>query len=124
MLVAVASFVLHGGALASHHAHGPASIGCAAGDHHGAHHDGHDHGHGHHYAHAGSGADETGSEGDDSAGSPCCTGLCAMVLAAVAPDAASAPMRPARVSDGEARLAAGIDPGGLKRPPRTTDIAA
>jgi hypothetical protein len=116
MLVAVTSFVLHGGALASHHAHGSA-MGCAAGDH--SDHDDHRHQH----AHAGA-ADATGGDPADAAGSPCCTGLCALVLAAVALHAASAPVVPGRVGEGVSRLGAGIDPGGLRRPPRSTDIAA
>ncbi|KAA2242252.1 hypothetical protein [Salinarimonas soli] len=125
MLVAVTSFVLHGGALAAHHTGGQVSIDCAASAHH-AHHDGDDHGHGHHHAHAapddGSGA-KADSKGDGK-GSPCCTGLCALVLAPVAPDTGSAPMVPERIGEGVSRLDPGVEPGGLIRPPRTTDIAA
>ncbi len=139
MLVAVASFVFHSGAMAGFHQHGPGSTECApqaaAGHVHQAAAHGHDepaHAHGdgkvHHHAQADHDhADVTGDGATDdrqaAAGDTCCANVCAVALTAFAPNTLFAPL------DGTAELLPVSQDGvsthldGLKRPPRTPGIA-
>jgi hypothetical protein len=140
MLVAMTSFVLHGAAMAGLHQHGPGSTECAttasAGHVHAAtshqpstldaHHAAHDHGSGvdHHHAKADL-PDEVASSDQQAAGegSPCCASICAIALTAFGLDTTSAPMEVSLILVPESQRGSGIDPNGLKRPPRTPDIA-
>ena len=137
MLVAMASFVLHGGAMAGVHQHGPGSAKCAtaasAGHVHQAaahehsaahfHQSKHDHAgvaHQHAYAHL-----DTADAGDPTSGatpSPCCDSVCAIALSAIGPDAISAPMDIAAELLPTSQNGTGMSLDGLKRPPRTTSI--
>ena len=140
MLVAVASFVLHGGAMAGLHQHGPGSTECAApasGGHvhqaathshptPAAHDVGHDHGEGAADHHHDAGMLDEASPSDQQAageGSPCCAGICAIALTGFGPDTTSAPMGATLVRVPASQRGSGIDPNGLKRPPRTPCIA-
>jgi hypothetical protein len=140
MLVAVASFVLHGGAMAGLHQHGPGSADCGtpapaghvhqAGIHdHGPsdiRHAPHDHGSG--TAHQPTGADVASDDvpHDRQAageGSACCAGVCAAAVIAVGLETASTRMGSRLVVIPGGQRGSGIDPNGLKRPPRTLSIA-
>lgn len=134
MLVAMTSFVLHSGAMAGLHQHGLDSSECettaSSGHVHQAAvsieqaHD-HDNVAAHHHGTIDS-ADEVSSndtKADPGAKTPCCTSVCAVVLTSVNPAAMSAPMGIILTLLPESQLVSGIDPNGLKRPPRTPDIA-
>jgi hypothetical protein len=141
MLVAVTSLVLHGSAMAGLHQHGPGSTDCAvpssgghvhqaaAHDHStpDAHQVGHGHGNGAAHHHAGADPldaavpDDQQQAADE--GSPCCAGICAIALAGFGPDTASAPMGATLILVPVSQRGSGIDPNGLKRPPRPPCIA-
>lgn len=140
MLVAVASFVLHGGAMAGLHQHGPGSTECAApssGGHvhqaaaHGrstldAHQIGHDRSAGAAHHHVDADLSNEAAPSDQQAageGSPCCAGICAIALTGFGPDTTSAPMGATLIPVPVSQRGSGIDPNGLKRPPRTPCIA-
>ena len=133
MLVAMTSFVLHGGAMAGMHQHGPGSTECApaapAGhvrqaavhDHSAAH----DHADGAAHQHADTASDmaDAGDPASDAEPSPCCASVCAIALTFIAPDALSAPMGIAVELLPASQNGTGMSPDGLKRPPRTPSIA-
>jgi hypothetical protein len=139
MLVAMTSFVLHGGAMAGMHQHGPGSTECApaapavhvhqaaAHDHSSAHaHQAeHDHADGAAHQHL----DESLHTADaadpasDAKPSPCCASVCAIGLTAIAPDAISAPIGIAVELLPTSQNGTGMSLDGLKRPPRTPSIA-
>ena len=129
MLAAMASFVLHGAAMAGSHAHQVGSAQCQPGAAHA--HPARDHGDGMVHVHVSDvGADVAGHDhgggadrhADGSEG-PCCTGVCSMTLAGPAIAPVSAPMRLASALEPESQRGNGIDGSSLKRPPRTPSIA-
>lgn len=139
MLVAVTSFVFHGGAMAGLHQHGPGSTECAASGSGGhvhqaaahshstpdAHQVVHDHGDGAAHHHVDANLFDEAVPSDQQAGSegsPCCAGICATALIAFGPDTTSIPMGVILVFVPASQRGSGIDPNGLKRPPRTSDI--
>ncbi len=139
MLVAMTSFVLHGGAMAGMHQHGPGSTECApaapaghvhqaaAHDHSSAHaHQAeHDHADGAAHQHLDEPLDTAGA-GDpasDAKSSSCCASICAIALAAMAPGAVSAPIGLAVELLPASQNGTSMSLGGLKRPPRTASIA-
>lgn len=130
MLAALAAFVLHGGAMAGQHRHGPESIGSepsasAAHEHPAA--AGHDHGDGVH-VHATRPAPDAMDAGRDGrhtkggAEAACCGSACAVGLPALAPSTISVPITGAVIPAPLRQDGAGTEPGGLKRPPRTPSI--
>jgi hypothetical protein len=135
MLVAMASFVLHGGAMAAMHQHGPGSTECApaapAGhvhqaavqDHSSAHSHQAEHAHadGVAHQHADTALDtaEAGDPASDAKPSPCCTGVCAIAMTAIGSDAISAPMGIAVALLPTSQNGSSMSLRGLKRPPRT-----
>jgi hypothetical protein len=139
MLVAVTSLVLHGAAVAGLHQHLAGSIQCAAAastEHshtpsiaHAAskhsHKTGHHGGASHHHAEidltdSGAPADQQASGG---AGDQCCASICAVALVASGPDTLSVPVSVAQAPVPDSQVGSGIDPSGVKRPPRTPCIA-
>lgn len=139
MLVAMASFVLHGGALAGLHRHGQGSLECletaSAGHNHQhgpqaavhVHQAAHDHGDGmaHHHAQADA-ADEIAPDDQQAQAGPeglCCASACPVAMAPLGLDTISAPMTLALSLVPGSQCGDGIDPGHLKRPPRTISIA-
>ncbi len=139
MLVAVTSFVLHGGAMAGLHQHSPGSAECttpASGGHvhqaeahehstPNAHQVVHDHGDRAAHHHVDAELMDEASPGDQQAageGSLCCAGICAIALIAFGPDTTSAPMG-VLILVPDSQRGSGVDPNGLKRPPRTSCIA-
>ena len=130
MLVAMASFVLHGAAMAGFHPHNAGSADCGLAAAHAQQAQGHDHGDGivHVYAEqAADVADDHGGTPDHHANGgsdgPCCSGVCSVTLAMPGSDVVSAPMGFAKAFQPESQVGSGIDQGGLKRPPRTPSIA-
>lgn len=133
MLVAVASFVLHGSAMARMHAGGGcAGLALVAALHaHSDHKHAVEHGHGGDpvAAHVHPSGNPTqghhpGSTPDPHAsGAPCCGMSCAIAIAPLVPDLISAPAAVTAVLPALAEIGSGIDPNGLRRPPRTSDIA-
>ena len=129
MLAAMASFVLHGAAMARFHAHA-GSAQCQTASAHGDHSKAHEHGdgivhvHGEHAASA-AGHDHGGAPDHHAGGTdgPCCSSICSVTLAIHGINPVSAPMRLVRALPPESQVGSGIDQGGLKRPPRTPSIA-
>ncbi|HEV2565303.1 MAG TPA: hypothetical protein VGU19_09480 [Microvirga sp.] len=136
MLVAMTSFVLHSGALASMHRHGRGASDCqsmasaAHGHQHGAaahvHQAAHDHGDGvgHHRAQA-EAADESASDDQRAKASlegPCCASACPLAMAPLGLDAISVPMGIAVALLPASQNGSGMSLDGLKRPPRTPSI--
>jgi hypothetical protein len=138
MLVAAASFVLHSGALAGLHRHGQGSPDCEQtassghGHQHGpqaaahVHHSAHDHGDGitHHHAKADVVDEATPDDQQADAGTQgsCCASACPIAMAPLGLDAISAPMTLVLSLVPGSQRGSGIDPGQLKRPPRTLSI--
>ncbi|MBL0406690.1 hypothetical protein JKG68_22325 [Microvirga aerilata] len=135
MLVAVASFVLHSGALAGMHRHGQGSPECeqTASSGHGhqhalarVHQAAYDHGDGvtHHHAKADVVDEVTPDDRQADAGpdGSCCASACPIAMAPLGLDAMSAPMTLALSLIPGSQRGSGIDPGHLKRPPRTLSI--
>ncbi len=137
MLVAVASFVLHSGALAGMHRHGQGPSDCkpmasaAHGHLHGApahvHQAVHDHGDGVAHIHAPvEAADESAPDDQpakaDLEGS-CCASACPVAMAPLGLHAISAPMGIAVELLPTSQNGTGMSLDGLKRPPRTPSIA-
>ena len=56
-------------------------------------------------------------------GAPCCGMSCAIAITPIGPDLLCAPIALSAVVPAFAEAGGGIDPNGLKRPPRTPDIA-
>lgn len=133
MLVAMTSFVLHSGAMASLHQHGSGSSNCdeaaSAGHIHQAAtiEKAHDHGdditHHHDQTNTADGVTSTETKADLGAKAPCCASVCAIVLTSFDPAAPSAPIIAVAMLLPESQRASGIGPNGLKRPPRTPNIA-
>ena len=139
MLVAMTSFVLHGGAMAGVHQHGMGSTDCAttapaghvhqaaAHDHSSAHaHQAeHDHADGVTHQHLAESVDtaDAGDPASDAKSSPCCASVCAMALTAIGPDAIPAPIGIAVELLPASQNGTGTNLDGLKRPPRTPTIA-
>ena len=135
MLMAMASFVFHGGALAGFHQHDQRSPACQAtaslehghqtGGH--VHQVSHEHGDevAHHHALADAVDEVTpdGSTADSGAQAPCCASACPIALAVLSLNAISAPMTLALSLVPGSQRGSGIDPGHLKRPPRPVSIA-
>ncbi len=136
MLVAVASFVLHSGALAGMHRHGQGSPDCeqttssGLGHQHDpqaaahVHQAAHDHGDG--VAHQHAKADVAASDdqkADAGTEGSCCASACPIAMAPLGLDTISAPMTLALSLVPGSQRGSGIDPGHLKRPPRTPCIA-
>lgn len=133
MLIAMMSFVMHQGAAAIAHGHGPGTI---------AHHiasgglesetpaavEGHDdcvsrtHGQGDATIHVGhDGHHPAGNAADTELA--CCSSLCASAVALlIGSDAAAAAVTRAPALAPANERGSGIDPNGLKRPPRAADI--
>lgn len=111
MLVAVASFVLHSGALAGMHRHGQGSPDCEQTTSSGLGHQ-HDPQAAAHVHQA-----DAGPEGS------CCASACPIAMAPLGLDTISAPMTLALSLVPGSQRGSGIDPGHLKRPPRTPCIA-
>ncbi|NBJ12816.1 hypothetical protein [Microvirga arsenatis] len=139
MLVAVASFVLHSGVLAGMHRHGQGPSDCqqtaSAGTGHQhapkatmhVHQAAHDHGDGvtHHHAKADV-AEEVapdGQQADAGTQGSCCASACPIAMAPLGLSAISAPRTLALSLVPGSQRGSGIDPGQLKRPPRTPSIA-
>jgi hypothetical protein len=137
MLVAVTSFVLHGGAMAGVHQHGPGSTDCAttapAGHVHqaaahshseGSHQAKHVHSDGVAHQHVEATLDmaAAGDPASDTKGSPCCASICAIALTTMDPDSISAPMGIAVALLPTSQNGTGLSLDGLKRPPRTPSI--
>ena len=132
MLVAMASFVLHGAAMAGFHPHKAGSADCKPVVAHAHQAPGHDHGDGLVHVHAveqaadmaghdhGSQADHHANGGSEG---PCCSNICSVTLAMPGSDVVSAPIGFAKAFQSKSQVGCGIDPGGLKRPPRTPSIA-
>jgi hypothetical protein len=122
------SFVFHGGAMAGMHQHGPAAVSdCgsrtakshahSAGSHHGldhVHDAGDVHAHGDHH----DGGDHKGASAE-----PCCGSMCFIAISARAPDTSWAPVAAPVELMPEVPGRPDNRPDGLKRPPRTPDIA-
>ena len=129
MLVAMASFVLHGAAMAGFHPHKAGFVDCGPVQAHSHQSKAHDHGGGIVHIHAQQAADVAGHDhsGGDHAGGgtddPCCSSVCSVTLVMLGIEVVSSPMRLARILPLESQFGAGIDQGGLKRPPRTPSIA-
>jgi hypothetical protein len=139
MLVAVASFVLHSGALAGMHRHGQGSPDCeqtasaGTGHQHGpqvaahVHQAAHDHEDGitHHHAKADVAVEVAPDDQKADAGpeGSCCASACPIAMAPLGLDTISAPMTLALSLVPGSQRGSGIDPGHLKRPPRTPCIA-
>lgn len=127
MLVAVASFVLHGGAMAGVHVHGSGAAECAtpasAGHVHKA--AGHHRGDGvaHHHASTADTSDGLPEGHQAAPGENCCTGVCAVALSARAPETLSVPMATLTALVPESQDGSSRSIEGLKRPPRTPSIA-
>lgn len=124
VLVAMASFVLHGGALAGLGGHNPGHTRTEA---HASHSKTSDQPHqdctGGFVVEAPEGCAPGADDGADGPHSPHCGSVCGLALptAAVGPAAVlAADTAPLSL---ESRLESGIDPNGLKRPPRTPGIA-
>lgn len=116
MLVAMTAFVLHGSAMAKAEAGGavncPSSIGHV-------HADGGDHQHlatDHSHADAGDQGDH--HHGKGASNNPCCGSMCAFALPASAPTHVVSFVQMSVVRTVATDLWSGLDPGGLKRPPR------
>lgn len=130
MLAAMASFVLHGAAMAGAHQHVPASQDCDRTGHVHAQAKGSAHLHADGTAHVhhadgdlGSGDHEPiGDHHADGEEAACCGSLCAVAIAAGAPDTPSIPLAAGSLPLVN-QVGSGADLSGLKRPPRTTDIA-
>jgi hypothetical protein len=114
MLVAMASFVLHGAAMARSHEHRNGATQCQPA--HGldvtAHH------HDDHIRTAGQAADLASNDHGS-----CCSGHCPSTVAPFGIETVSAPVGLATTLRPGSQFGAGIDRDGLKRPPRTTSIA-
>jgi hypothetical protein len=131
MLVAMASFVLHGAAMAGFHPHKAGSADCAPVAAHAYQAHGHDHGDGVVHVHAEQTADaadrDHGGTPDHHANGgsdgPCCSSVCSVTLAMPGSDVLSAPMGFATAFQPESQAGSGIDQSGPKRPPRTPSIA-
>ncbi len=138
MLVAVASFVLHSGALAGMHRHGQGSSDCeqtassGRGHQHGSqagahvHGAAHDHGNGttHHHAMADV-ADEVAPDDQQADAGPvgsCCASACPIAMAPLGLAAISVPMGIAVALLPTSQNGSGMSLDGLKRPPRTLSI--
>ncbi|HEY8381009.1 MAG TPA: hypothetical protein VIL09_02555 [Microvirga sp.] len=127
MLVAVTSFVLHGGAMAAFHVHGSGTAECATPASPGHVHKATSHHHGggvaHHHASADDNSNAAPEDQQTAAGENCCAGVCAVALKALAPDTLSVPL--AKLTE----LVPGSQGGssrsleGHKRPPRSPSIA-
>lgn len=138
MLVAMASFVLHGPAMAGGHRHGSGSQGCetraahphpalasSAGEVGAAAH-AHADGTAHiHQDHAGAGSPDGAPAEHQAPGAEaaCCGSTCTVAITAPAPDAGSAVIEALTALLPGDRHRSGADLDGLKRPPRSTDIA-
>ncbi len=132
MLVAMASFVLHGAAMAGFHPHKAGSANCEPVAAHAHQAQGHDHGGGIVHVHAGeqaadvaaydaaAQADHHANGGSDG---PCCSSICSVTLAMLGSNIVSAPIGFAKAFAPQSQVGSGIDQGGLKRPPRTPSIA-
>ena len=130
MLVAMVSFVFHGGAMAGMHQHGPAAVSdcgshaSAKGHVHAAdsHHDhvGHAYNGGDAHAH---GDHHGGCDGKSASAEPCCGSMCSIAISARAPDTSWAPVAAPVELTPEVPGRPDNRPDGLKRPPRTPDIA-
>ena len=131
MLVAMASFVLHGAAMAGFHPHKAGSADCGPVAAHAHQAQAHDHGGGAVHVHAVGQAADLASHNDGqpdhhaNGGSdgPCCSSVCSVTLAVLGSDLVSAPMASAKAFQPESQVGSGIDQGALKRPPRTPSIA-
>jgi hypothetical protein len=132
MLVAMASFVLHGAAMAGFYSHEAGSADCqpVAAQAHQA--QGHDHGDGVFHVHAAEPTPDVshhtegghaGHHADGGSDGPCCSSVCSVTLAMSGSDLVSAPMAFANAFQPQSQVGSGIDQGGLKRPPRTPSIA-
>jgi hypothetical protein len=134
MLVAVTSFVLHGGPTASH-AHGPAPNQQHATHHHAGESASLEHRADVAQVHAAGGAHEHAfaqpcdqnalagdHHGSGEAWLPCCGSLCSFVLAPIGSETQSVLLATAALIP-VSQFGSGIDPNGLKRPPRTPCIA-
>jgi hypothetical protein len=138
MLVAMTSFVLHGGAMAGMHQHGPGSTDCttnattghvhqaAAPDHSSeqVHQTEHDHTGSVTYQHVDATLDtaDAGDPASDAKPSPCCASFCAIALTAIGPSSISAPIGIAVALLPVSQNGTGMSLDGLKRPPRTPSI--
>ena len=127
MLVAMTSFVLHGGAMAGVHQHGMGSTDCAttapAGHvHQAAAHD-HSSAHAHQAEHDHADGVTHQHLAESAVSSPCCASVCAMALTAIGPDAIPAPIGIAVELLPASQNGTGTSLDGLKRPPRTPAIA-
>lgn len=135
MLVAMASFVLHSGALAGMHRHGQSPSDCrpmaasAQGHLHGAeahvHRAAHDHGDGavHHHASDDAADESAPDDRQASAEGACCASACPVAMAPLSLAAISAPMGIAVALPATSQDGSGTSLDGLKRPPRTPGIA-
>lgn len=131
MLAAMASFVLHGAAMAGFHPHKPGSGKCAPVTAQAHYAQGHDHGDGIVHVHAEQTADvvnhddrgEADHHANGGSDGPCCSSVCFVTLAMLGSDLLSAPMGFAKAFQPESQVGSGIDQSGLKRPPRTPSIA-
>ncbi len=130
MLVAMASFVLHGAAMAGFHPHKVGLTDCAPVSAHGHKAQAHEHGDGIVHVHAEQAADVadhdhggTPDHNANGAGGPCCSTVCSVTLAILGWDLLSAPMGFSKAFQPESQVGSGIDQSGLKRPPRTPSIA-
>ncbi len=97
MLIAMASFVLHGAAMAGFHPHKAGSADCGPVATHSHQPEGHDHGDGVVHVHAEQAADaDHGGTPDHHANGgsdgPCCSSVCSVTLAMLGSDVLSAPM--------------------------------
>jgi hypothetical protein len=129
MLVAMASFVLHGAAMAGFHPHETSSADCGPAATHAHQAQPHDHGDGIVHVHAEQAADvadhDDGGTPDHANGGdgPCCSSVCSVTLVMSGSDVVSAPMGFAKAFQPESQVGSGIDQSGLKRPPRPPSIA-
>lgn len=127
MLAAMMSFVFHGSAVAGMHPHGAAAVsGC--GSHASA--DGHAHSAGSHHDltdHADDGddvhTDHESHDGKSASSEPCCGSMCSIAISARVPDTFWAPLSVPVELTPDVRGRPDNLPDGLKRPPRTPDIA-
>jgi hypothetical protein len=128
MLAAMASFVLHGVAMAGGHRHGPTTLGCDPADHAPKVAKGFAHTHADGTRHVHHSSDDVGSAQGEGAhqhaeGGACCGKLCPVAIISGPPDTPSAPLRSADALLVADQNGSGTSASGLRRPPRTTDIA-
>ena len=124
MLAAMVSLVFHGGVMAGLHQHATGSPGCGpsallSGHSHAAS----THDHGSDPSHGGGDLHDHDAGGQESAAGPCCGSVCSIAVSVRVTDVTCAPVAASVELVPEDGGRPDNRPDGLKRPPRTPDIA-